>query len=117
MTYTRKYPVGIQNFEEIISNNYVYVDKTAPACTNSGDSTTWTNADRTINYGCSDADSGCHASYKGGSKTFNTTTKTATIAAYTIKDNAGNSTSCAARTANVYVDKAAPTLDGKATGY
>ena len=29
MTYTRKYPVGIQNFEEIISNNYVYVDKTA----------------------------------------------------------------------------------------
>ncbi len=87
----------------------VYVDKTAPTCTNSGDSTTWTNANRTINYGCNDTDSGCNTSYSGGSKTFSTTTKTSSIAAYTIKDSVGNSTSCPARTANVYVDKTAPT--------
>ena len=40
---------------------------------------------------------------------FTSTTKTYTIPSYTIKDNAGNSTSCPARTANVYVDKIAPT--------
>ena len=87
----------------------VYIDKTAPSCTSSGDSTTWTKNNRTITYGCSDSHSGCNSSNKGGSKTFNTTTKTASIDAYTIKDNVGNETKCSARTANVYVDKTAPT--------
>ncbi|MBQ2909184.1 MAG: type II secretion system protein [Bacilli bacterium] len=89
----------------------VYVDKTAPSCTNSGDSTSWTNGNRTIYWGCSDGtnQSGCNTSYSGGSTPFTSTTKTASIAAYTIKDNVGNSTTCDARTANVYVDKTAPT--------
>ena len=87
----------------------VFVDKTKPSCTNSGDSTKWTNSNRTINWGCSDSQSGCNASYSGGSTSFTTTTKTATIAAYTIKDNVGNTRTCAARTANVYVDKTPPT--------
>ena len=86
----------------------VYVDKTAPKCTNTGDSTTWINTDRTITWGCEDTASGCHTSFTGGSQVFNTTTKTSTIAAYTIKDNAGNETTCAARSAKVYVDKTAP---------
>ena len=90
-------------------NANVYVDKTAPTCTNSGDSTSWTNGNRTIYYGCSDSNSGCDTSYSGGNKTFSTTTTTSTIAAYTIKDKVGNQTSCGARTANVYVDKTAPT--------
>ena len=87
----------------------VYVDKTAPMCTNSGDSKNWTKNNRTINYGCQDADSGCHNSHKGGSITIDKTTETKTIATYTIKDIAGNETTCAARTANVYVDKTEPT--------
>ena len=90
-------------------NVSVYVDKTAPSCTNDGDKTTWTSANRTIYYGCSDSDSGCDTNYSGGSQTINYTAKTATIAAYTIKDNAGNTVNCPARTANVYVDMTPPT--------
>ena len=88
----------------------VFVDKTKPSCTDSGDSTTWTSGDRTIYWGCSDDDSGCSTSlyYKGGSKPFTTSTKTSLISSYTIKDNAGNQTQCDARTANVYVDKDKP---------
>jgi len=29
MEYKRKYPVGIQNFEEIRTKGFVYIDKTA----------------------------------------------------------------------------------------
>ena len=87
----------------------VFVDKTAPECTRSGDSKTWTNSDRTITWGCKDKDSGCNVSFSGGTTTFSTTTKTATIAEYIIKDNVGNETTCAARTANIYVDKTPPT--------
>ena len=87
----------------------VYVDKTAPTCTNRGDSTTWIKNDRTLTYGCSDSHSGCNASFSGGTKTFTATAKTDTVPAYTIKDIAGNVTNCAARTANVYIDKKAPT--------
>ena len=87
----------------------VYVDTTKPSCIHSGDSTDWTASNRSINFGCSDSDSGCLSSASGGSKEFSATTKTATIAAYTIKDNANNSTSCVSRTANVYVDKTPPT--------
>ena len=91
-------------------------DATAPKCTNSGDNTTWKNTAVTINWGCDDtngsyAKSGCNTSYSGGSKVFNTqiTQKTYTVAKYTIKDNAGNTTECAQRTANVYYDKENPT--------
>ena len=86
----------------------VYVDKTGPTCTNSGDSTTWTSGNRTIYYGCSDSYSGCNSNYSGSSKTFSSTTKTSTIESYKIKDAVGNETTCPARTANVYVDKTAP---------
>ena len=87
----------------------IKIDKTKPACTNSGDSTTWTSGNRTITWGCSDTLSGCKTGYTGGSQTYTTSTKIATIAAYTISDNAGNTTTCPQRTADVYVDKTAPT--------
>ena len=83
----------------------VYVDTTEPICTNRGDSTDWTKGNRTIYYGCNDRtnESGCATAERN--VPFTTTTQTATIASYTIKDNAGNETTCPARTANVYVDK------------
>ena len=87
----------------------VYIDNKEPSCTNSGDSTTWIKNDRTLTYGCSDSHSGCNTSFSGGTKTFTATAKTDTVPAYTIKDIAGNVTNCAARTANVYIDKTAPT--------
>jgi hypothetical protein len=90
-----------------IRSNPFNIDNTAPTCTNTGDSTTWTKGDRTITYGCNDANE-CNSSYQGGSQTFSTTTKTATITTYEIRDIAGNSTTCPARTANVYVDNTAP---------
>ena len=88
----------------------VYVDTTPPKCTNSGDSTTWTKDNRKINYGCDDDESGCKSSYSGGSQTFTSTTTTSLISSYTIKDNVGNTRTCDSRTANVYVDKTAPTI-------
>lgn len=86
----------------------VKIDKTAPTCTHSGWSKTWQKEKREIKWGCSDSTSKCNSSYNGGSKTFNASTKTAKISAYTIKDNAGNTTKCPAETANVYVDKTPP---------
>ncbi len=87
----------------------VKIDKTAPTCTDSGDNTTWTKNDVTLYWGCSDTGgSGCNTSYDGSSIKLTASRKTYDVAAYTIKDNAGNSTSCPARTANVYIDKTAP---------
>ena len=86
----------------------VYLDNTLPECTDSGDSTEWTKNPKTIVYGCSDAHSLCASGENGGSQTFSTTTTTASIPAYTIRDNAGNTRNCPIRTANVYVDTSKP---------
>lgn len=80
----------------------VYVDKQKPTCTVSGGSTSWTGGNRTVTINCNDGSgSGCKvSSFKD---TVTTTTKTKT---YTVEDNAGNTGTC---TANIYVDKTAPT--------
>lgn len=80
----------------------VYVDKQKPTCTVSGGSTSWTGGNRTVTINCNDGSgSGCKvSSFKD---TVSTTTKTKT---YTVEDNAGNTGTC---TANIYVDKTAPT--------
>ena len=107
--YTIKDNAGNENLcVERIAN--VYVDKTPPTCTNSGDSTEWTKESRTIYFGCSDDQSGCDSDYSGGSYIFKDTTKNATIPMYYIKDKAKNQTACPTRTANVYVDKTPPIL-------
>ena len=85
----------------------VYVDTTAPSCTHDGDSTTYATS-RTIYYGCKDDNSGCDPNNSGGNTKFTSTTVTSKIASYVIKDKLGNSTTCPARTANVYVDKTGP---------
>ncbi len=85
-------------------------DGTKPVCGNSGDSTTWIKTSRTINWTCSDVLSQCNPSFSGGSKTYSSTKKTDTIPQYIIKDNAGNTETCAARTADVYVDTTPPVI-------
>ncbi len=84
----------------------VYVDKIAPSCSWSGESTSWTNSNRAITVKGSDAHSGINPSYQTNSWTYTGTTKTAALS-YTIRDNAGNSAVCS-KTANVYVDKTPP---------
>ena len=85
----------------------VYVDKDAPTCTGfTGESTTWTNSNRTIRGSASDSGSGTSSSF---SKTYNSgTTKTAEVS-FVAKDNVGNTTTCK-KTVNVYVDKEGPKL-------
>ena len=86
----------------------IVLDTTNPTCKLWGESTSWTKNNRTIRWGCEDATSGCKAG-EVGNKEYNTTTKTSTIQ-YEIEDNAKNKITCNL-TANVYVDKAAPTLN------
>ena len=85
----------------------VYVDKDAPTCNAfTGESTTWTNSNRTISGSASDSGSGTSSKF---SKTYNSgTTKTAEVS-FVAKDNVGNTTTCK-KTANVYVDKEGPKL-------
>ena len=86
------------------------VDSTPPTCTMSGASTAWTSTPRTISYGCQD-ENGCDPAFSGGSVTFSSSTKQATVPQYTIKDKAGNETVCAAQAVNVYVDNTKPVIN------
>ena len=95
----------------VVTRN-VYFDKKVPTCPNTQNST-WTNKTVTISWGCADGtgQSGCDPNASGGSKTFSSTQKTYNVSAYTIKDNAGNSTACPAYTSDVYVDTDKPKCD------
>ena len=95
----------------------IYFDKKEPTCTSGGDNSKWKNSAVTITWGCNDGtgQSGCDPNNSGGSHKYSTSTKTASITAYTIKDNAGNSQSCDARVANVYVDVDKPTCTASKT--
>ena len=84
-------------------------DTTPPTCGDwTGESTKWTNKNRSIYVGCSDNGSGC----KKTSYLVKTYSSGATKTEYiyvNIYDNEGNYTKCG-KTANVYVDKIAPTI-------
>lgn len=85
------------------------IDKTAPTCSWNGESTSWTNQNRTISISCNDlGGSNCNATTLNKSWLFNTGTTKTTNLSYEIKDNAGNVTVCS-KTANVFVDKTPPT--------
>ena len=87
------------------------IDSIPPTCEYLGESDEWTNQSRTITWGCKDDETGCNPSYSGGTTVYSVSTKLATINQYTIKDNAGNVTTCAKRTdVKVYVDKDKPTI-------
>ena len=82
-------------------------DGTKPSCGNwSGESTSWTKENREISVGCSDSTSTCDKS-KYSTTISSGTTSTKSIS-FEIKDKAGNKETCR-KTANVYVDKEAPT--------
>ena len=87
------------------------IDKTKPVCGSNNGKTTWINSSRTVTVNCSDpngvAKSGCTAS--SFSNTWSSSTTTSSI---TIRDQAGNTTSCGV---NVYVDVDKPVC-GTRTG-
>ena len=86
----------------------VYLDVNKPTCGTNDGKTTWTTQNRKVNVNCKDTGgSGC--SQSKFSETFSTDGRTDSI---TIRDVAGNTTSC---TVNKYIDKSAPTC-GSVTG-
>ena len=86
------------------ANFSVKIDKTAPTCEYSGGSSSWTNRYVTIKIGCKDNESGCASGEK--SETIKTLTRTKAMTT-TIKDKAGNSTTCS-KTFDVYYDGTDP---------
>ena len=86
-------------------------DSEAPECgTAIGESTRWTNQNRTITIGCSDASSGCLQTVF--SKTFSKTTENGK-GTIIIRDRSGRTKECEV---NAYVDKTLPTCAITASG-
>ena len=98
----------------------IYVDRTAPTCDWSGESTSWRQTG-TIKVTCNKGTgSACNSSYATKSWAYTSgtaTTKTAALS-YGIKDAVGNSTTCS-KTAQVYVDRTPPTCtwSGESTSW
>jgi prepilin-type N-terminal cleavage/methylation domain len=87
------------------ANQTVRVDKTAPSCTSSGGSATWTNGNRTLTGTCTDSGgSGCDGNV---TKAFSSNTNLTNQGPGTVKDKAGNETACPANQ-TVRIDKTAP---------
>ena len=96
------------NYSSAITATLDKIDKTPPTCSWNGESTSWTDANRTISAICSDSGSGCKVSNFSKSYTSGTT-KNETLS-YTMSDNVGHTIICS-KTANVYVDKEAPSIN------
>ena len=100
----------IENPEnQFLSFGPFQLDNTPPVCVSTGESVEWSRDNRVITWGCEDDRSGCIEGL-GGSKTFQNSMKTTSIASYTIQDKAGNTTVCPSKEIDVYVDKEAPRL-------
>ena len=95
------------NTRTCASDRKVKIDKTAPTCTNSGGSSSWKNTDITIKGTCSDSGSGCVESEV--KKTYSNNKNSTSESPGTVKDNAGNTTTCASDR-KVKIDKTAPTV-------
>ena len=88
------------------TSKVVRIDRTAPTCTSSGGSTTWTNGNRTLTGTCADTGgSGCSGN---ATNTISTNTNTTTASPGTVTDGAGNTAACPANQ-TVRIDKTAPT--------
>ena len=106
--YRKGQVIATDQFGHVSTINVtIPMDRTAPTYTKSGDSTNWTKDDRTVTVNCVDTMSECEST--PGAKVYNTSIKTQK---YTLKDNAGNTSSF---NANIYVDKTAPSCS-KVTG-
>lgn len=101
-TYTLTVTTGAGNSAS--ASYTAKIDKTAPTCEYSGGSSSWTNRYVTIKIGCKDNESGCASGEK--SETIRTLTRTKAMTT-TIKDKAGNSTTCT-KTFDVYYDGTDP---------
>ena len=89
------------------ANRTVKIDKTPPTCTSSGGNTKWTKGNITITGTCKDTGgSGCVGNV---SKTYSSNTNTTTASPGTVKDNAGNTTTCPANR-TVKIDKTPPSI-------
>ncbi len=82
------------------------IDNVPPVCKWQGESTVWTNENRTITLIGEDTESGSLSEYKR--EYANGNTKTEELR-YTISDTAGNTIRCT-KDVNVYVDKIPPTI-------
>ena len=96
------------NYSSSITATLDKIDRTPPACSWSGESTIWTNSNRTITATCNDSKSGCTKDTAIKSWSYTSGTTKEKNLSYTIKDNVGNTATCS-KTANIYVDKEAPT--------
>ena len=94
------------------ANQTVRVDKTAPTCTSSGGSSSWTNNSRTLIGTCSDSGSGCQGN---ASWYINWEGNWTNLSPGTVYDKAGNSTVCPANQ-TVRIDKTAPSCSLKTSG-
>ena len=91
----------------------VKIDKTAPSCSSSGGSDSWTNNSRTLVGTCSDSGgSGCAGN---ASWYINWEGEWYNLSPGKVKDNAGNETQCPANQ-TVKVDKTAPTYNISVSG-
>ncbi|MDO4481046.1 MAG: hypothetical protein Q4B56_08315, partial [Erysipelotrichaceae bacterium] len=106
---------------------YVRIDRTAPTCKVTGESTDWTYENRILTFNCTDKASGCKIA--SVTKEFKETAKTVSLKdenAVIIEDKAGNTRACKSEyntnsngnpssIFNIYVDKdkpTAPTITG-----
>ena len=95
------------------ANQTVKIDKTAPSCSSSGGSSSWTNDSRTLVGTCSDSGgSGCAGN---ASWNINWEGEWSNLSPGKVKDNAGNETQCPANQ-TVKVDKTAPTYNISVSG-
>ena len=90
-------------------SNRFMLDNEAPSCGSwLGQSTTWTNSNRTITMTGTDSKSGIKSG-NAFSKTYSSGVTTTESLSHVVEDNLGNTRTCTA-TVNVYVDKSTPTI-------
>lgn len=129
-TYTEDLKFNSENAESLIvrvtdglnivqsenTYNITQIDTTAPTCVWNGESTSWRKS-ATIALRCEDKKSGCTTSSTNDWKyeTSGITKQTENLS-YTISDKVGNKVTCS-KTANVFVDSKAPSLNIKGYEY
>ena len=113
---------GVYTFRDLAGNvsencensQTVKIDAVKPTCTytNCPPEKWINNLTSNVSYGCNDTGSGCEQDVYGN-KALNSNRISTTISSYTIKDQAGNTATCASKTCETPVDATAPTAKCK----